>query len=271
MTKKNAYILFLLILLIALGLGGKHYQDQTKKQAKYKAYATLIPLIGISDEDTFQTKTDKVRSFVFEHTRLSIDSDFREIWGNHKIIAQKIREHAQGKTTKRVPLECSSRSGIFENILFSLGHSVRSVSVFRHDRTYAGHAFSDVLNPKTGKWEAHDPQYNVFWRMKKDHKRLGIEDLIKYNFSVYEPCHTNGECGWALSTREGQDIEDIKKFLGIAAIKDHVNNNRPLYVNLERFPFDSSWNINGQEMTFCERYKKYCRQDIIFYDRSIRE
>lgn len=268
MKKKILYSLSALLIVVSIIFGINTYSDYKKQEDKIKAYAALIPLIGITDQDSFHQKADKVRAFVFEHTQFDMGQEFKKIWGDHKTIAKKISAHAQGKNNNRVPLECSSRSGVFENIMTALGFHVRSVSVFRHDDHFGGHSFSEVMNPDTKQWEAYDPQYHVFWRIKENHTRIGIKELVQLPYKDYEPCRNEEFCGWDIPNRENRKMIGIQTQLGMATVNDYNQDTRYLFVNLERFPMEMPQNIKGKKMTFCEYYPKYCRENVMIYKKN---
>ncbi len=270
MTKKKITLtaLTVLIILTAIGFAVDEYFDHQEEQQKHQTYAQIIPLIGLEDTDTFETKADKVRSFLFEHTQFDMSPEFYELWGNHPAIADKIIAHAKGINDKRAPLECSSRSGILESIYQTLGYKTRSVSAYKHTAQYSSHTFSEVQNPQTKEWHVQDTQNDLFWRMKDSGKRASIHDLIKHDKSAYTPCRTNQLCiEWNTENREKETPEKLEGYYDSASIIDHNNNSRPFLVNAKRFDLNKPVEINGKSpMTYCDYRAKNCRDEIIIFD-----
>ena len=223
-------------------------------------------MIDIKEADDFDTTVDKIRLFLFQHTQYSEGEEFHKIWGDHNAIAKRIIAHADGTSEKRAPLECSSRSGVLENILVILGYPVRSVAVYADQENFISHTFSEVQNPETGKWQVHDVQFNVSWVLKNNGERASINDLIQYGFKEYEPCRTKDNCGWDLPNREGSFAKDLKEHLGLASVKDSQRKTRDLIVNTSRFDLNKPQKVGSKELTYCTYIAKNCRKKIIKYD-----
>ena len=267
MNKNTLIIVAVTILSLAIGWGiGGLLLDRAEDKEKHASYAALIPLIGIEEDDQFETIADKVRLFIFENTRYSDDADFREIWGDHPVIAKKIAAYANGEAEKRAPLECSARSGAFEIIMTALGYRVRAISVYQYDENYNAHSFSEVQNPRTELWHTQDPQFNIYWRMKETGERASMAQLIEHGFEDYEPCVTPDLCGWDnLPNREGHEAKNLKGHLGLASIKDYQKGTRPLFVNEGRFALSKPQSVKGELKTYCEHVAKNCRGEITIY------
>ncbi|MCK5385091.1 MAG: hypothetical protein KAJ29_05890 [Alphaproteobacteria bacterium] len=267
--KKIALFAFgIILILTAIGFAVDEYFDRQEEQQKHQTYAQLIPLIGLEANDGFETKVDKVRSFLFEHTQFDMSPEFYALWGNHPVIAERIKAHAKGLNDNRAPLECSARSGVLESIYQTLGYKTRSVSVYKHAPNYPSHTFSEVQNPQTKEWHVQDTQNDLFWRMKDSKKRASIHDLIKHDKSAYTPCRTNQHCiEWNTENREGEKPELLEKYYDSASIIDHNNNSRPFLVNAKRFDLNTPVKIDEKEsMTYCNYRRKNCRDEIIIFD-----
>jgi len=253
----------------AIGFGVDEYQDQQEEQQKHQAYAQIIPLIGLKENDSFETKADKVRSFLFEHTEYSSGPEFHAIWGDHPAIAERIIAHATRKNNKRAPLECSSRSGTLESIYQTLGYKTRSVSVYHYAPNYPSHTFTEVQNPETKEWHIQDTQNDLFWRMKDSGKRASAHDIIKYDKPDYEPCHTSQHCiDWDAENREKVKPSELEKYHDSASIIDRNNGSRPFIVDASRFDLNAPVKIDGKEpMTYCKYRAKNCRDKVMIFNQ----
>ena len=266
MKRKHIITVLCLILLAAAGgFGLDAYFDHQEEKEKLEAYARIIPYISLQPDDTFEEKVDKVRLFLFKHTEYSEAEDFHAIWENHPLIAQKLIDHATGKSNTPAPLECSARSNALENILINLGYDVRSITIHANVEDYDSHTFTEVRNPKTGAWHTQDVQFNIYWRMKEDGRRASIADLIQHDFDAYEPCRTPENCGWDLPNKEGSLAEGLKIYLGLASIRDYQRGKRPLHVNTARFDLSQPQKVGDKMLTYCDFRAKNCREQIIRY------
>lgn len=264
------YITRGIVLICALSIiafTGDAYLDKREDRQKHQAYAQLIPLIGIEAGDNLNVQADKIRLFIFTHTRFGEGDAFRQIWGDHETIAARIAAAAQGEA-KPPPLECSSRSGAMESLLITLGYEVRSVSVYGYKPGFPAHSFLEVRAPGSDEWQVQDPQFNVFWRDKKTGERLGIRDLVAQDFSRYEPCITPDQCGWNLPNREGHDPRQLRERFGLASVKDYQRGRRPLFVNTTRFPLEQPLEVEGENLTYCDYLEKNCRDTITLFGKN---
>lgn len=270
-NKITLYGIALMIAFTVIGFAIDEYSSHQEEQKKHQAYAQIIPLIELKETDDFETTVDKVRSFLFEHTQFDMSPDFYELWGNHHAIAYRIIAHAKGENNKRAPLECSSRSGILESIIQTLGYKTRSISTYMYSDHYPSHTFSEVQNPETKKWHVQDVQHDQFWRMKNTGARASIHDLIKNYKSTYIPCRTKTHCiTWDKLSRENETPHKLEAYYDSASIIDRNNNSRPFLVNAKRFDLNTPLKIKNKDepMTYCEYRKKDCRDEIIIYNEE---
>lgn len=262
--KKRIFIGLVLLVIILTG-GGiiiDHNLDLQEKQAKYDAYAALLPLAKVNQDTPFFEAADRIRQFVFANTQFGEGEDFRKIWGDHIEIARRINQFVQGHDNAPPPLECSARSTVMESMLIALGYRVRSVSVYNYGPDYDSHRFLEVQNPKSGQWHAQDPQFNIFWRSIDTKERLGIRDLIAMPYSDYEPCITDQWCGWDLPNREDNYAIDVKEKFDLASVKDYQAGKRPLFVNTQRFKLKEPQMVDGSLQNYCDWIPKNCRDNI---------
>ncbi len=268
MKHKKIYITLIIILSLPLSIIAiNECKDWIRNNQKQKNYAKIIPLIGLSENDSFEHTADKVRQFLFEHTKYSEGKEFHDIWGNDPLIAQRIIERANAPDKhSRVPLECSSRSNIFESIMITLGYNARSITAHQYSSDYYSHTFSEIQNPETGQWHVQDVQYNTYWRLINENgKRASINDLISNEYHMYEPCIAPNKCGWNMRNRENNTPTAFVKYLDLASIKDYQRSRRPLIVNTNRFDLNKPQKVGEEMLTYCKYRAKNCRDDIIKY------
>lgn len=268
MSYKILIILVSIVTVILAAFTIDIYFDNKEIQDRQEAYAKLIPQIHIEKSDTVYNHADKIRTFVFNNTIFGEGKEFRKIWGNHKEISDKIYSYASKQSKKPPPLECSARTSVMENLLQILGYDTRSIDVHAFGEDYESHSFLEVKDPKTGKWHAQDPQFNVYWRDRLTKERLGIRDLVERSQDSYEPCQNNTNCGWTLQNREGHDLLDLKKRFGLAVAIDRKHGKRPLFVNKERFDLNTPQKVGDKNLTYCEYRNKNCKDKIFKFLRT---
>ncbi len=263
----TAYIVLISLSAILYIEGQKHIKEQHDKERIDKQIAIIEPIIEQQlDDKSFHTLTDTVRSFVHKNSIHAIDDEFYAHWKDAPLMMEKLVTYAQNKTGAPPHLECSTRTKLAETILQSMGYDTRSIDVFKQGNKFLSHSFYEVLNPETGRWEVHDPDFDLFWRHIKTGKRASITDLIKDEFSNFEPCWKTDQCGAEfLSQRTMDHITEFETRFGLASIIDRKRNLRPLLVNTKRFDLEKAFDVKGTSLTYCEYREKNCRQDIIKY------
>lgn len=254
--------------VVASGIAGADaYQDYRQEQQDRQAIAALVAQMEIPLTHGFHAVADYVRSYVWMHSKYQIDEEFYAHWGDTPVILAKIMAHARGDTDKRPHMECSSRSGITSMVLAYPGYRVRSVDIYKHASEYPAHSFIEVQNPETGAWEIQDTDFNMFWRRVADGRRVGIAEIVAADkLSAFEPCLDDAHCGWAVETRLGKSMANMRDRYGLAVVIDRVADERPLYVNRARFDWDTPVRINGHgALTYCAYRSKNCRGPIRFF------
>ncbi len=262
---KFKIVITLILIVATLGFTIDTIRDEHKRKKEIAAYAPLVSLININQDDDFDTITDKVRLFINKNSIHKIDEEFRSHWGDHATIGKKIYNYATQKNDTPVHLECSSRRAVMERILQGLGYRTRSVDLYSHTPEYAAHSLLEVKNPETDTWVAQDPGFNIFWKLKATNKRISMVDIVKYGAEKVSPCHTKTMCGWEIEGfGEQAKPADLKNHLGMAVTIDRQENIRNLYYNPKIFPIKKTQPIkNKGEMSYCQYRKKNCRGEIV--------
>jgi hypothetical protein len=134
-------------------------------------------------------------------------------------------------------------------ILQKLGYKTRVVAVFDTDETLTSHAFLEVMNPETGRWETQDPQLDIFWRNKVSGERVSLADAAE-GLDAIEPCGRS-RCGWDLENREGSKVARMSRLLDIISLTRKERGLRyALYTS--RADLNRIYTKDGKRATFCE-------------------
>lgn len=256
-----------LFLVAASALAYEEYLDWQEDRADRAAVQQLVAAMDIPQEAGFHAVADYVRNYVWEHSVYNMDEEFFSYWGDEPHIIGMMLAYARGETDKRPHMECSSRGGLVQNVLAALGYRVRSVDIYLHARNYPAHSFLEVLNPETQRWEIHDADFNIFWRDTQTGARAGIVDMMAAaDLNRFVPCLSPDHCGWHVETKPGKRIASMKERYGLAVVIDRVADERPLFVNKDRFAWEEPVEVEGRgELLYCDYMDKNCRGPISFF------
>jgi len=107
----------------------------------------------------------------------------------------------------------------------------RLVHIFSDERTFlSNHTFLDVFNSDTQRWEAQDPDFNVYYVDDLDGRRLSSAHLVFTDLSRATPISV-GSSGW---TENGLDpIRDHFEALMYDGRRDGIDT--AVLVNTRRF------------------------------------
>lgn len=247
------------ILGLAVWLVVDRLLDQRKKQRYDANLGKIISLIERPAEAEPAAVFDMVRRFIHGHSRHAVDAEFRRVHGDRNLIATGIIAHATGQSSEPVHLECSTRSNLMSAVLRKLGYQTRIVYVFDTDgddgEKLRSHTFVDVLNPSTGKWESHDPDYDFFWRAVAAGDRVSVPETAE-ELSKIEPCDEN-RCGWDLVSDEGQAAATIHSLIDIVSTVDKSADRRITRFTSRANP-NKVFTFYDRRGTFCEIMAKLC-------------
>lgn len=266
MKRQHFYVITAFLLIaIAATFAAKVYTKHREVQEDQKAINSLIQVMNLPQDANPAQMADYVRGFIWRNSTHNIDDEFRSHWGNTPLIVSKMIAYTQGERADPPHMECSSRSGLVQTILESLGYRVRSVDIYRHAANFPGHSFIEMMNPQTQRWEIIDTDYNLFW-IRADKVRAGIADIVAANTQDdVTPCRTSEQCGWDIDS-PSRNLKDIWPYYGLAVTIDRKADERVLLVDKTRFPLDKPVAISDRgDMTYCAYRGKNCRGPIIIY------
>ncbi len=224
-------------------------QDTVRERRVDAKIAALAPLAGVGEKDSFHEQVDKITGFVWSNSLHRIDADFRKIQNRTDLQADLLRGYATGEIAEKPHLECSTRSGVVERMLWNRGYKTRSVATWRQDERLSSHTFLEVWNDAESHWEITDPDHNFYWFDTIKKRRAGIEDLMRFPVARFQICNEAEGCPSASLMRDQKLIDKMAALFGVAVIRDHAAGTRTLYHNQSRFDLSR----------FCERFDKYCR------------
>jgi hypothetical protein len=248
------------IALIVAGWWFAKWAFDRQREHRFNAnVAKIITLMAIPNTADPATKFDLVRGFIHEHSRHKSDAEFRRISGNKNLMAEGLIAHATGQVSEPVHMECSRRSNLMAAVMRELGYQTRIVYVFDTDAKEKGklrsHTFLDVLNPSTGQWESHDPDYDFFWRSISSGERVSVFEMPE-DLSKIEPCHMT-LCGWDLVSDEGREAVVIRDLIDIVSTVDKATNRRRSHFT-SRADLKRVFVFTDRKGTFCEIMQKLC-------------
>lgn len=265
--KKKPAVLCLTILagiLFTWGIADLYLDYKEELEVRQKAKQTLA-FVDLPPQAGFHEKADTIRDFIFQNSEHSEDEEFYEHWRDVPLMYSKLIAYLNDKENNEpVHLECSTRSTLAVNMLHSLGIETRSVSIYRQTENYPGHTFYEIYNTETQRWEIQDPDFNIFWRDKKNNRRASIYDMIEHPMSQFEACTFTEKCGAEhLPARTIKLFDDLKTRFALASIIDRDIGERPLLYNKARFDLEKKIKVGDKMITYCEHMDKNCRQEII--------
>jgi len=226
--------------------------------------ARLYEMIPAREEKDFHTRIDGIRSYIYEHSVHLIDKEFYSYWHDIAHLMKRIRLHALDPEQNRPPhTECTTRAALMYWILKQAGIRSRIIVVYAGDDITDSHAFLEVYNPESEKWEIQDPDYNIYWALADSGARASTEDLLSHhpiteNFQI---CKSVSECA-----DDGRIRERLVQFFDVAAIVDTDQDSIQLMGNTNRIPANHVILHGMPDLAYCALFKGNCYNDIIFYN-----
>lgn len=180
----------LLILLILLAL----------TRLNNSALTNITELAHGLDSQT--QKIDFARGFVYAHSVHLIDVEHdRYAWDTSLVLSKLWQNYYSQDAPPH--LSCGPRALAMHAILAALGIPSRLVYVYTDNYDeLRSHTFLEVYNGDTGRWEAQDPDFNIYYR--RGHERVAARDLL-LSAETALPCSAD-VCGW---TANG--VEHLRK------------------------------------------------------------
>jgi len=258
-NKKITLITLSIITIIALSvIIADLYSDyQTDQRIKQK-HVEIATYIALPEEASFHEKTDHIREFIAAHSEINVNDEFYSIWRDYDKVLDTFLAGIKKERKSFVPVECSVRTTIIQDMYKHYGFDVRSIIVYDITTpSMISHVAMDVFNPETRKWETHDGLVNIYWRHKHTQQRATFMDMIG-NEEDHEPCNSQ-RCGWDIISPEGEKAADTKRYFYIASAVDKKRNIRQSVYDSDKMSADTQITLNGKTGTFCQLIEKNCR------------
>ncbi len=255
------------IVAVALVAGGiwalVDYLEEQRTERLYSEELEKVMALGdLRKEEPFHAKLDRMRAFLNTHAHHRMDKEFWRIHAEGDGIGylQRIRAHAEGKTDKKAPMDCSTRSNLMSKMLQDQGYETRIVALFDTDKTTRSHTVVDIKNPETGRWETQDPDYDLYWKSTNTGERISIADESGDLENII-PCSAS-HCGWDNVGQDGQKATTVKLMLDIIGVtRKGVDVRYAVYT--PRADLSATFKNGGETGTFCEVFDKRCRDGMV--------
>lgn len=248
------------IAVVAIAGGGYaavHWQRSVERQ---RILDDLIARISLPPESDPSARFDAVRSFVHTNSQAKMDAEFYATWRDSGEMLRRFHDTVTGKRRDKVHVECSVRSTFMHMILGRLGYRTRSVWVYAPSQDLNSHTFLDAFNPRTRRWESHDPSYDVVWRNRATGARTAIV-RDGGDLGMIEPCDNAG-CGWNRARRDAGSIKNrADKYFEIVAVADREAGKR-YSVYTARADVARPGTVKGKSGPYCEVVAKNCRDGL---------
>lgn len=217
----------ILAIVVSLAWAGfEQASNQREGQRLDGALERLLAVLNLEGRLTTEERLDAVRRFIHSNSRHGDDAEFRELLGKKDRIAEEIIAFARGQRSEPVHMLCGARSNLMSAVLEKLGYQTRIIALFdTDDEELRSHTFLEVRNPETGKWEAQDPDFDLYWTSKESGLRVSLAESAE-ELSKVEPCHSAEFCGWTANDDEGKSPAAIRDLLDIVCVTDERNEKR---------------------------------------------
>lgn len=241
--------------IVALAaIGFNHvWRDYQKRQAA----DAIVTLSGVSSVAGFTQKVARLRSFINDNSQHRQDSEFYATWRDQTYLAQRLVTGVNDQPENRVHLECSTRTALLTLALEAAGIGTRRIDIYDADGL-GSHTFLDVLNPETGAYETHDPDYDITWRDRATLRPVSIAETAT-ELDQVEPCGRTG-CGWQVASRENFKAAKLKDYFDFISVKEET---RRYTVYTPRAEPETVYEHDGKRGKFCDVLAENC-QDGFF-------
>jgi len=153
--------------------------------AYQQALQRIVNLVKQQNLATPTARIDFVREFVYQNSIHKADSDENRL--DYTKVLNGLYKHSQTQANPPL-LECSSRTAAMISILGGLNIKSRMVHVFSDDfLPMQSHTFLEVYNPNSSKWEAQDPDNDVYYVDSATGQRVAAVQLVLDNLEGIEP------------------------------------------------------------------------------------
>jgi len=170
--------------------------------ASVTADAPALSLIARRiDEQRFDSESDRldyVREWVHDNSIHEIDAEHNEYAFDTSRVLDML--WATSESAADPPhLSCGPRALAMSMILDAIGVRNHMVHAFSDDYdNVRSHTFLDVWNGETGTWEAHDPDFDVFYTNAAADQRVAVAALVLTDLAATSPSSRRGR-GWEVN------------------------------------------------------------------------
>lgn len=232
---------------------------------KYSKYIELIR--RYIDSQGFVSESEKidfVRNWIHKNSIHEIDSSYnlKDAFNTPKVLSMLWKSH-EGKA-KPVRLTCGPRAVAMEYILDKLQLKSRIVMIFTDDFGQpASHTFLEVFNTERKKWEAQDPDYNIFYIDNKTQDRIATFRLVFGDLNSLVPVSENGQ-GWKLNR---VDLLKQHYFEAVMYGNPITAKNPVVLINTDKFNVNRTFKESGGA-TFRQFANRHYNSPILIENQS---
>jgi hypothetical protein len=257
--KVGAIIAVTGLLVLAGWLSLNAVMDRREEQRFDYIIDKVIGLLILQGQVKPEERFDAVRQFIRRNSRHGNDAEFRKLLGKRDLIAEGMIAYATGHRSQPIHLLCGARSNLMSAVLEKLGYETRIIALFdTDDEGLRSHTFLDVRNPKTGRWETQDPDFDLYWISKSSGLRVSLAETAE-DLSKLEPCHQPDACGWEVDDGEGKSATSIRDLLDIICVTNERNGERFCRFTTRAKP-DRMFSRNEDRGRFCDLMPTRCAQ-----------
>ncbi len=244
--EKGMRILLPAIVLIALTLTLNACKPDAEKRQDI-ALDSLYQSCG-GDAGTI----DALRGCLHEAGEHRIDFEYAENWKNKDVLFSRLDARVGDQSLPPPAMDCFARTVTFSRLLQRADIESHNIVLISPTDEFSDHVMLEVLNPETGKWELHDPSFDVVLSDAATHAPLSARETVAADMDDIIPCR--GEvCGWDLKSWEGRNVTTIRDYLGAMAQRNSsVEPAKVFYVNPARFDIDKPYKVNEKTVTYRE-------------------
>lgn len=247
----------ILALTAVLAYGAMWWRQQ---QETTRLIADIAGRIPISADASHSERLAALRTFINRHSQHKMDDEFYAIWRDRRAMVRALHDTVFGARSDPVHAECAMRTMFVQMILDHWGYKHRTVWVYAPSQDFNSHTFLDILNPDTGRWESHDPAYDVVWRDAATGAPVSIAEAGG-DLEAITPCDAAG-CGYHLHSRENFSIKDrAYGYFEIISVADRDNDQR-FTVFTPRADMSRTFKQKSRHGTYCEVLAKNCEDGL---------
>jgi len=178
-----------------------------------------------------------VRDFVIKSSylaeNLQTNIEFLHFYNSPQLTFRQLMKVSTGRSLKKVPLECFSRTHQIRTLLSLFGIVSRQVYTFSSSgQDLQSHTMYEIYNPTSKKWSVYDSTDNISFKHKETGKRLSAVDLAVVPIELIQPVGTGVTDGWKGLEFKRSVIERYR-----AVLVDNSQQKRPneMYIDPVKF------------------------------------